>query len=51
MGRAAAHLSVKRELVGRLHVAVITMRGETMHVISLRKANRKQKTRYEKTQL
>ena len=34
-------------LVGRrLHVAVITMRGETMHVISFRKANDREVRRY-----
>jgi uncharacterized DUF497 family protein len=31
----------------RLHVAVFTMRGEVMHVISLRKANQKEVKRYE----
>jgi uncharacterized DUF497 family protein len=30
----------------RLHVAIITMRGETMHVISLRKANDREIRRY-----
>ncbi|MDE3176655.1 MAG: BrnT family toxin [Pseudomonadota bacterium] len=30
----------------RLHVAVITMRGETMHVISFRKANDREVRRY-----
>jgi hypothetical protein len=31
----------------RLHVAVITMRGEAVHVISFRKANRKEVEWYE----
>ncbi len=31
----------------RLHVAVITMRGDAMHVISFRKANRKEVEWYE----
>jgi uncharacterized DUF497 family protein len=30
----------------RLHVAVITMRGETVHVISFRKANEREIRRY-----
>ena len=34
---------------GRLHAAVITMRDDAMHVISFRKANRKELERYEKT--
>jgi uncharacterized DUF497 family protein len=29
-----------------LHVAVVTMRGETMHVISFRKANEREVRRY-----
>jgi uncharacterized DUF497 family protein len=38
-------------LIGaRLHVAVITMRGDAMHVISFRKANRKEVKRYEQQQ-
>jgi uncharacterized DUF497 family protein len=32
---------------GRLHIAIITMRTAGMHVISLRKANRKEVKRYE----
>jgi uncharacterized DUF497 family protein len=31
---------------GRLHVLVFTMRGEAMRVISLRKANRREVSRY-----
>lgn len=31
----------------RLHVAVITMRGDAVHVISFRKANRKEAKWYE----
>jgi len=34
-------------LDGRLHVAVITQRGDAIHVISFRKANRKEVKRYE----
>jgi uncharacterized DUF497 family protein len=34
----------------RLHVAVITMRGDAMHVISFRKANRKEVEWYEQEQ-
>lgn len=32
---------------GRLHVAVITQRGDAIHVISFRKANRKEVKWYE----
>ena len=32
----------------RLHAAVITMRGDAMHVISFRKANEKEVRRYER---
>jgi uncharacterized DUF497 family protein len=32
----------------RLHMAVVTFRGETLHVISLRKANQKEVTRYDR---
>jgi len=32
----------------RLHAAVITMRGDAIHVISFRKANDKEVKRYEK---
>jgi uncharacterized DUF497 family protein len=32
---------------GRLHAAVITMRDDALHVISFRKANRKEVKRYE----
>jgi uncharacterized DUF497 family protein len=34
----------------RLHVAVITMRDDAMHVISFRKANRKEVVWYEQEQ-
>lgn len=34
-------------LEGRLHVAVITMRDDATHVISFRKANKKEVRRYE----
>jgi uncharacterized DUF497 family protein len=33
---------------GRLHIAVVTPRGEDLRVISLRKANTKEVKRYEK---
>lgn len=42
-------VQVFARMVGRLHVAVITVRGNAMHVISFRKANRKEVMRYEKT--
>jgi uncharacterized protein len=32
----------------RLHATVITMRGDAVHVISFRKANKKEVRRYEK---
>lgn len=32
---------------GRLHMLVFTWRGETMHVISLRKANKREVRCYE----
>jgi uncharacterized DUF497 family protein len=35
-------------LKGRLHVVVFTLRGSAMRVISLRKANEREITRYEK---
>jgi uncharacterized DUF497 family protein len=35
-------------LGGRLHAAVITMRGDALHVISFRKANLREVGRYEK---
>ncbi len=41
-------LRVMARLNGRLHVAVITRRGEAMHVISFRKANKKEVTLYER---
>jgi len=34
---------------GRLHMLVFTWRGETMHVISLRKANKREVKGYEQT--
>ena len=34
-------------LNGRLHVAVVTWRGDATHVISFRKANRKEVKHYE----
>jgi uncharacterized DUF497 family protein len=37
---------VSARLGGRLHVAVVTMRGETMHVISFRKANDREARKY-----
>jgi hypothetical protein len=44
-------VQVFARLAGRLHVAVITMREDTTHVISFRRANRKERTRYEKANL
>jgi uncharacterized DUF497 family protein len=44
-------VQVFAQLAGRLHVAVITMREGTTHIISFRKANRKERTRYEKANL
>jgi len=44
-------VQVFARLAGRLHVAVITMREDTTHVISFRKANRKEVNRYEKAHL
>lgn len=41
-------LRVLAFLGDRLHAAVITMRGDAMHVISFRKANIKEVRRYEK---
>ena len=43
-------IQVYGRIGGRLHVAVFTMRGETMHVISLRKANAREVRRYEQAQ-
>jgi uncharacterized DUF497 family protein len=40
-------LRILAPLDGRLHVAVITMRDGATHVISFRKANRKEVKRYE----
>ena len=33
---------------GRLHVAIITLRGEKVRVISLRRANQREERRYAK---
>ena len=41
-------LRVLAFLGDRLHAAVITMRGDAIHVISFRKANEKEVRRYEK---
>ena len=41
-GYGARRLRVLALLDGRLHVAVITQRGDATHVISFRKANRKE---------
>jgi uncharacterized DUF497 family protein len=38
---------VAARLENRLHIAVITVRGDALHVISFRKANRKEVRRYE----
>ncbi len=40
-------LRVLAYLDDRLHVAVVTMRGDAVHVISFRKANRKEVKFYE----
>lgn len=40
-------LQVMALLKSRLHVAVITLRGDAVHVISFRKANRKEVNWYE----
>jgi uncharacterized DUF497 family protein len=40
-------LQVLAKLGNRVHVAVITQRGEKVHVISFRKANAKEVRRYE----
>jgi hypothetical protein len=40
-------LRVTGLLHGRLHIAVITVRGDAIHVISFRKANKKEVKRYE----
>jgi uncharacterized protein len=42
-----ARVRVLARLGQRLHVAVITMRGDAVHVISFRKANRKEVEWYE----
>ena len=41
-------LRVAALLRGRLHIAVITWRGAALHVISFRKANRKEIELYER---
>ncbi len=41
-------LLVMARLDGRLHVAVVTPRGEDLHVISFRKANKRAAKRYGK---
>lgn len=41
-------LRVMAQLAGRLHVAVITRRGDTTHIISFRKANKKEVRWHEK---
>jgi uncharacterized DUF497 family protein len=40
-------LQVLAKLGGRVHVAIITQRGDAVHVISFRKANPKEVRRYE----
>ena len=40
-------LQVLAKLGNRVHVAVITQRGDAVHVISFRKANAKEVRRYE----
>ena len=41
-------LLVMARLDGRLHAAVVTPRGEDLHVISFRKANKREVKRYGK---
>jgi uncharacterized DUF497 family protein len=41
-------LLVMARLDGRLHAAVVTPRGEDLHVISFRKANKREVERYGK---
>ncbi len=41
-------LLVMARLDGRLHAVVVTPRGEDLHVISFRKANKKEVNRYGK---
>jgi uncharacterized DUF497 family protein len=36
------------EIEGRLHVLVYTKRGQTLRIISLRRANKREVKRYEK---
>jgi uncharacterized DUF497 family protein len=43
-------IRVLARLGERLHVAIVTMRGETMHVISFRKANDREVRRYAQAQ-
>ncbi len=43
-------LRVTARIGARLHVAVITRRDDAVHVISLRKANRKEVRKYERRQ-
>lgn len=40
-------LRVAAPLDGRLYIAVVTVRGDTLHVISFRKANRREVDAYE----
>jgi uncharacterized protein len=41
-------LQVMARLDGRLHATVVTPRGEDLHVISFRRANRREVSRYGK---
>jgi uncharacterized DUF497 family protein len=41
-------LQVMARLDGRLHAVVVTPRGEDLHVISFRRANRREVSRYGK---
>ena len=41
-------LLVMARLDGRIHAVVVTPRGEDLHVISFRKANKREVTRYGK---
>ena len=44
-----ARLSVTAPLLGRLHVMIYVVRDGTIRIISLRKANKRERRRYEKT--
>ena len=41
-------IRIEARLHGRLHVAIVTIRGDILHVISFRKANRKEIKDYDR---